>query len=142
MFSTTTSASVTVESLATSLGCRAHSVVTIGIEHKADHSLPGSIPCTCIGCSQRKNKASRPHVHSDMNEFPKTLLTTLHKPRKNHPANKRKTSSFTKACPTHPTTSIHLFTETAVGRKDGWCFSTGPGTEDYPSHGKALSKPP
>ena len=46
------------------------------------------------------------------------------------------------ACPTHPTTSIHLFTDTAVGRKDGWCFYTGPGTEDYPSHGITLSKPP
>ena len=30
----------------------------------------------------------------------------------------------------------------AIGRKDGWCFSTGPGTEDYPSHGITLSKPP
>jgi hypothetical protein len=33
--------------------------------------------------------------------------------------------------PHHPTTPIHLFTDDAIGRKDGRFPSTGPGTEDY-----------
>lgn len=103
------------------------------IPHERNHTCRRrlSTPTRADSTISVQQKVSSPRQHPSQKPTTQPCtprrLSTLRIQSAPPSLNNKPSTRSKKACPTHPTTPIHLFTDIAIGRKDGWISLYGAG---------------